>query len=243
MSVVLFSAAAAALRRIDEHRMSCRVAVIGGGIGGVVAARFLRRAGHCPVIFEAGPSLGGVWAERPVNNVVYPHLQTNLPTCVMQSADLDFPLGQRSYITKPQLGAYIQRYAREFAVDSTCELGALVTSVAPLKDAPIEGPGGWLVHWSRNGVMLSDKFDAIIVANGHYHEPYQPELLGQSEWLAGDSSRAIHHSRSYRDKSEFAGKVVLVVGGRSSGVDIARELKGEPWGRGMLLCPEGSPLR
>ena len=39
---------------------------------------------------EAGKSFGGVWADSPTNAVVYKNLQTNLPTVVMQSPDLDF---------------------------------------------------------------------------------------------------------------------------------------------------------
>ena len=74
-------------------RVSRRVAVIGGGSGGVVAARFLKKAGHEPVLFEAGETFGGVWADEPTNDVVYKHLQTNLPTVVMQSPDLDFAPG------------------------------------------------------------------------------------------------------------------------------------------------------
>lgn len=41
-----------------------------------------------------------------------------------------------------------------------------------------------------------------------------------------DSARSIVHSREYDEPSEFAGQSVLVVGGRSSGVDISRELRG-----------------
>ena len=40
--------------------------------------------------------------------------------------------------------------------------------------------------------------------------------------------RALHlkgRKRSYDDPETFRGRAVLVVGGRSSGVDIARELK------------------
>ena len=68
----------------------------------------------------------------------------------------------------------------------------------------------------------------MVVANGHYNEPYLPEIPGEREWLAAapDGSRAIVHSRAYNEPSEFAGKVVLVVGGRSSGVDISRQLRG-----------------
>lgn len=218
-------------------RTSRRVAVIGGGSGGVIAARFLKRAGHRPEVFEAGTGFGGVWADKPTNDVVYKNLQTNLPTVVMQSPDLDFPKGTPSYITKPELGQYIERYAHEFGVAPITKFGAAVTSVAPLSGATgcdagggADGDGGgWQVEWrTSTGATQSDTYDAVVVANGHYNEPYLPEIPGEREWLAAapDGSRAIVHSRAYNEPSEFAGKVVLVVGGRSSGVDISRQLRG-----------------
>ena len=205
-------------------RISRRVAVIGGGSGGVVAARFLRRAGHRPLLFEAGPSFGGVWADSPTNTVVYKNLRTNLPTCVMQSPDLDFPSGVNSYITTPQLGAYIDAYAREFGVLPISKFGCRVTSVA-LEGGP-SGDERWRVQWERDGTAHSEMFDAVTVANGHYEAPYKPDLPGQAEWQQADASRVIVHSRNYDEPDVFAGKSVLVVGGRSSGVDIARELRG-----------------
>lgn len=205
-------------------RISRRVAVVGGGSAGVIAARFLKRAGHQPTVFEAGSSFGGVWADAPTNDVVYKNLQTNLPTVVMQSPDLDFPAGLPSYITKPQLGRYIESYADAFGVTPLARFGAQVSRVTP----KVSGGEAWEVEWTeRDGVTQEDTFDAVVVANGHYEAPYVPKLPGQDEWLSGgDGRRSILHSRAYDEPSIFRGKSVLVVGGRSSGVDISRELNG-----------------
>lgn len=205
-----------------SDRVSRSVAVIGGGSAGIVAARFLKRAGHRPKLFEAGTSFGGVWADNPTNKVVYNNLQTNLPTCVMQSPDLDFPAGLPSYVTKPQLGAYIESYAHEFGVTSLTTFGATVTHVTPSE----EEQDRWTVEWMCDDAPHRDIFDAVVVANGHYEKPYKPELPGEKEWLAADASRAIVHSCEYKDAEEFRGQSVLVVGGRSSGVDISRMLHG-----------------
>ena len=203
-------------------RVSRRVAVIGGGSGGVVAARFLKKAGHEPVLFEAGETFGGVWADEPTNDVVYKHLQTNLPTAVMQSPDLDFAPGLPSYITKAQLGGYITAYADAFGVAPMARFGARVTRVLPFGETG--GPAlaaaadeRWRVEWTSGGAELADTFDAVVVANGHYEEPYRPSLPGEAEWLQADAARTIVHSRRYDDPAEFRGRSVLVVGGRSSG--------------------------
>ena len=39
-----------------------RIAVIGGGIGGLAAAAFLRRAGLAATVYEQAPALGGMGA-------------------------------------------------------------------------------------------------------------------------------------------------------------------------------------
>lgn len=206
-------------------RVSRRVAVIGGGSGGVVAARFLKKAGHEPVLFEAGETFGGVWADEPTNDVVYKHLQTNLPTAVMQSPDLDFAPGLPSYITKAQLGGYITDYADAFGVAPMARFGARVTRVLPMRE--VGGPASaaadderWRVEWTSGGAEQAENFDAVVVANGHYEEPYRPSLPGEAEWLQADAARTIVHSRRYDDPAEFRGRSVLVVGGRSSGVHM-----------------------
>jgi len=197
-----------------------------------VAARFLKKAGHEPVLFEAGETFGGVWADEPTNDVVYKHLQTNLPTAVMQSPDLDFAPGLPSYITKAQLGGYITAYADAFGVAPMARFGARVTRVLPMGE--VGGPASaaaaderWRVEWTSGGAEQAETFDAVVVANGHYEEPYRPSLPGEAEWLRADAARTIVHSRRYDDPAEFRGRSVLVVGGRSSGVDIARALRGE----------------
>ena len=84
------------------------------------------------MLFEAGSSFGGVWADDPTNKVVYKNLQTNLPTCVMQSPDLDFDSDLPSYINKKQLGNYIESYAHTFGVAPLARLGTRVESVSLL---------------------------------------------------------------------------------------------------------------
>lgn len=205
----------------EAEGASRSVAVIGAGPAGVVACRYLREAGHRPTAFEAAGEVGGIWAPEPANSVVYRGLTTNIPTVAMQSFDLDFPNGLPSYVRGSDLGDYIAAYADHFGLRPLIRFGTEVTSVMP-------GPGdaSWTVRSRGSAGEAQERFDAVVVAKGHYDEPYAPEIPGQAAWLAADSSRTVVHSREYDDPQVYAGRVVLVVGGRSSAVDIARELRG-----------------
>ena len=73
----------------------------------------------------------------------------------------------------------------------------------------------------ENGSSASS-FDAVVVCNGHYNIPLMPEisdLSGLSEFQG-----KVMHSVDYDDPSIFNGKSVLIVGSRSSGTDLAREI-------------------
>ena len=86
----------------------------------------------------------------------------------------------------------------------------------------------WKVSWeTADSTVSTELFDAVVVATGHYEFPYTPEVPGQRAWLAASSHRQVVHAVSYDDPNLFVGQSVLVVGGRSSAVDIARELRGK----------------
>ncbi|KAL6446644.1 hypothetical protein ACFW04_001255 [Cataglyphis niger] len=62
-------------------------------------------------------------------------------------------------------------------------------------------------------------FDAIMICNGHYFDPYIPNIPGVDSFPG-----LILHSHAYRKPNEFVGKKVLVLGAASSGIDIGIEL-------------------
>jgi len=67
-------------------------------------------------------------------------------------------------------------------------------------------------------------FDHLIVANGHYHYPYEPRFQGRQVWEASAPSRKILHSIYYREPEAYRARNILIVGGGASGRDIARQV-------------------
>eukprot|EP00929_Paragymnodinium_shiwhaense_P052242 TRINITY_DN26174_c0_g3_i1.p1 TRINITY_DN26174_c0_g3~~TRINITY_DN26174_c0_g3_i1.p1 ORF type:complete len:478 (-),score=74.48 TRINITY_DN26174_c0_g3_i1:87-1343(-) len=183
-------------------------------------------------------SFGGIWGRRPSNPVVYPDLRTNIPTAVMQSFDLEFPSHLPSYITAAEYGDYMEQYAAHFGLNKKARFGVEVTSIRRTIDE--DAASTWRVSWrdassgQKDERTHEDYFDGVVVATGHYNAPYWSEVPGQSEWLeqgkeekdaAAGGGRTVMHAQKYRGPAAYAGRSVLVVGGRSSAVDIARELR------------------
>ncbi|KAI3379836.1 hypothetical protein SNEBB_010839 [Seison nebaliae] len=66
---------------------------------------------------------------------------------------------------------------------------------------------------------FKEYFDAIILCNGHYSHPYFSEIKNLKSFKG-----KIFHSHFYRNARQFYGKRIVIIGGASSGVDIAKEL-------------------
>ena len=72
---------------------------------------------------------------------------------------------------------------------------------------------------SASGGSSTERFDAVVVANGHYSRPRFPSLPGADAFPG-----LLMHSHNYRRPEGFRGQTVVLVGASSSGVDIAEEL-------------------
>ena len=111
----------------------------------------------------------------------------------------EYPL----FPSRAQMLAYIHDYAaaRDLARDVT--LSTAVQRIEPERSA-------WRV---TTGDGETRRYAAVVVANGHLHEPAQPSL-------PGFTGRQLH-SATYRSPDDVAGSRVLVVGSGNSGCDIA----------------------
>ena len=85
-----------------------RVAVIGAGMSGLLAAIELRRAGHDPVVFEKADRLGGTWRDN-----TYPGLSCDVPAHSYTYSFARNPDWSQHYATGPEIQGYFERVARE----------------------------------------------------------------------------------------------------------------------------------
>ncbi len=178
-------------------------------MSGLAALRELSAAGHEVLAYEAGSALGGMWRYENDSGLsaAYASLCTNVSRKRMQYPSLPMPASAPEFPHRSDVLAHLEAYANLNDLQRQITFGAWVEAVEPVE-------GGWEVRL-RDG--SSRRFDAVVVASGHYWDAQIPELPGSFD---GE----ISHARSYRTPQPFAGQRVVVVGGAQSALDIVAEI-------------------
>ncbi|KAL1921980.1 uncharacterized protein VTP21DRAFT_10622 [Calcarisporiella thermophila] len=225
-----------------------RVGVIGAGAAGIIAAKNLSQHGFEVKIFERNDTFGGTWiytdrvgsappipcthqkvadpplvpeASSPVHpSAIYKNLHTNLPHPIMSFYKSPFPEDLTLFPHHSDVLEYLVSYAHE---NNLAQLVEFDCEVIDATDRLEDGESGWMltIFKRRDGSIRKERFDAVVVATGHFYAPYIPEVEGLTEFA---QQRKVMHSKDYRLPDEFVDKTVLVVGGGFSGVDIAKEI-------------------
>lgn len=193
-----------------------RVAVIGAGPAGLVAARYLASEGFRPVLFDAADRVGGQWRVGDADSGVWPGMRTNTSRITTAFSDLAHPAGTAAYPTGDEIGAYLQRFAASAGILADARFDCEVAEIEPL-------PGGrWDVTWrDAHGALHHEPFARVVVASGRYRRPYTPSVSGLSTF---SGSGGVTHVAAYRGAASYQGMRVLVAGHSISAVEIASEL-------------------
>ena len=180
-----------------------RYCVIGAGPAGLAQARALQWAGVPFDIIERHADVGGIWDLENPGSPMY--ASCRLISSKRFSSFLDFPMpsGYPDYPSRGQVHAYLREFARAHGLYARIEFGREVARVTP-------NAGGWIVQLDAGETR---RYAGVICANGMNWLPRWPRYPGT---FTGE----IRHAVDYRDKEEFAGRRVLVVGGGNTGFDI-----------------------
>ncbi|CAG8971591.1 hypothetical protein HYALB_00007983 [Hymenoscyphus albidus] len=199
-----------------------KVCVIGAGPGGLAAAK--QKTFHIG-IFEQQETVGGVWCATPELTVnenfslprtepslvpnkpvwegdhfkfispVYDILDTNIPHTLMNYSDQEFPKGSSLFPQHPVVREYLERYADDVLISRDIASKKETTSL----------------------------FDAVVVANGHYDDPFIPDIPGLETFNKAHSN-VISHSKLHRRSNDYNNKKVIVVGNSASGIDLSAQI-------------------
>lgn len=145
---------------------------------------------------------------------VYPYLETNVDASVMEFSQEPIPV-ERSATSIARHGTdtpfrpyqTIQRYVQCLvdrkgygdlvSYNTTVELA---TKVGDEWEVVLRQLGGKTDYWWK------ERFDAVVVANGHYFVPYIPQIKGLDDFEKRKPGSVIH-TKAYRGRDAFRGKV------------------------------------
>jgi 4-hydroxyacetophenone monooxygenase len=175
-----------------------RVAVIGAGMSGLLAARRLRQAGIDVVVYEKNAEVGGTWLQN-----TYPGCRVDVAShlfCYSFAQRDDWP---QHFSTQPELLDYFTRCADEFGVRQFIQFSTTVDAVtfddrsATWQVCTVDG----------NGRAQSSSFHAVINATGQLNRPKLPDIEG-----LGSFGGPAFHSAEWDHDVDLTGKRVAVIG-------------------------------
>ena len=193
-----------------------RVAVIGGGPSGLVAAKNLLEAGFEACVFEASDKIGGQWHTTAEHSGIWAGMRTNTSRAMTAFSDLPYAPDLDLHPTAEQISDYLISYASTFDLDRQMRLGTRVQRLDL----------GWRVD--------GEPFDAVVVASGRFGRPVMPAGLN------GFTGRLLH-AFDYPDADAFPAGRTLVYGNGVSGHEIAADLAAQGTSGARSSRPTANP--
>lgn len=198
-----------------------RACIIGAGSSGIIAAQVLASKGIAFDCFEVGSQVGGNWRYDNDNQMssAYRSLHINTSRNAMEYAAYPMPASLPEYPSHWQIAAYFDDFVDHFGLREAITFRTEVTRVVPAAgggyDVTLRGVDG-----SGRREPLTQRYDAVLVANGHHWDARWPEpSFPGSETFPG----AQIHAHYYRTPDVLEGKRVVVLGIGNSATDIAVE--------------------
>jgi dimethylaniline monooxygenase (N-oxide forming) len=131
-----------------------------------------------------------------------------ISTHLMAYSDFSWQ-GRPKYAPREEYVEYLERYASFFQLNDGIHFNTEVTG------AQLKSNGEWEVTAEKDGEKMVMTADRLIIASGSNHTPKSPPTPG----FTGD----VVHSSDWRNKEQYAGKRVMIIGNSESSADIAAE--------------------
>jgi cation diffusion facilitator CzcD-associated flavoprotein CzcO len=185
--------------------------VVGAGIGGLAAARELRKRGLEVVVLERASRVGGVWRDN-----TYPGAACDVPSSLYSYSFQPHPGWPRRYAEQPDILQYVVDTSRETGLDSRIHTGMEVTTARY-----DETDRRWHVTAvDAQGAPSTWNPAVVVFAVGQLSRPHMPHLPG-IESFAGPA----FHSARWDHDVELRGQRVAVVGTGASAIQFVPELQ------------------
>lgn len=215
--------------------MTKRVAIIGAGPSGLAQLRAFQSAKQkgdaIPevVCYEKQDNWGGLWNYtwrtgidqygEPVHGSMYRYLWSNGPKEGLEFADYSFEehFGKAiaSYPPRAVLFDYIEGRVKKAGVRDWIKFNHAVHNVSYDETSELFTVS---VKDLKADEIITETFDHVIVASGHFSTPNVPEFEGMDTF-----NGRIMHAHDFRDAVEFKDKDLLIVGTSYSAEDIGSQ--------------------
>ena len=194
--------AAAATSALHPPTRKPRVAIVGGGAGGICMGVALRRLGIEEfTIFEQSDGIGGTWYD---NTFPGAEVDTAMPFYSFSFHAFDF---SRTHVRQPELLEYLENVAGRFGLMPHVRLRTGVSRVV------------WDERSHDYELTTStgetDRFDVVVTAVGLLNNPHYPSWPGMDRFRG-----AMFHTARWDHSVDLAGKRVAVVGTGSTSAQI-----------------------
>lgn len=114
----------------------------------------------------------------------------------MEFPDYHHPNNTIPFPPQAEMLEFLNSYTDYYHLRDHIEFNALVVRVVPIENNRWEV----LVKDLLNGEYITETYDAVFVANGHFFAPNLPKIEGVSEFKG-----KMMHSHDYRSPEKFQG--------------------------------------
>jgi dimethylaniline monooxygenase (N-oxide forming) len=188
-----------------------KACVVGAGSSGIAAIKTLHQHGFDVTGYETSDRVGGNWVYENRNGMssAYSTLHINTSRERMEYPDYPMPKAYPDFPRHDQIAAYFDAYVDHFGFRDRIRFETGVERAERRSD------GVWEI---TDGHGAAERYDALLVANGHHWDPRWPEpAFPGHDAFEGEQM----HAHDYVDPSQLAGKDVVVLGMGNSAMDIA----------------------
>ncbi|RKP05153.1 hypothetical protein THASP1DRAFT_33008 [Thamnocephalis sphaerospora] len=239
-----------------------RVAVIGAGVGGLLAARFVKQELGAQLetlrVFEQRDDIAGTWIYSedtgprpafpsaatlppygqwpPTQSPVYANLLTNLPIALMALHDRPFAATLPDYPSYTEVLAYWRQYAEDYQLNQHIRLRTRVELVTPAAENTDGHTMSWTVTLRNLDTSAADSSTSEQTADV-WQEQFDAVIVCNGHYQE-QFVPAIPGLQVLA--TQFPQRSVLVIGNGPSAFDIVRDLR--PHVSRLIRCIRNVPL-
>lgn len=187
--------------RVRDATVPLRVAIIGAGLSGILAAIKFREAGFTDIrIFEKAARLGGTWRDN-----TYPGLTCDVPSQHYCYSFETNPEWSRLFSPGSEILAYLEEIANKHAVTALIQFGK------ELKRATFSDHA-WQLEFADGPAVTAD---VVIAATGVLHHPVLPDIRDR-ESFAGPA----FHTARWDHAVDLTDKRIGIIGSGSTAIQL-----------------------